>query len=91
MDAKYYEIHIPYYAMIKANTPEDAVRVYTESVADHEGTLLDKLQEVTEATAAQLLGRVYANEEKPVTAAALLVEIRSEPCPNVILVDRELL
>ncbi|UOO16199.1 hypothetical protein [Bacillus velezensis] len=44
---KFFEVSDPYYALIKANTKEDAMKTYIEGVADDEGNLNKEIQEVS--------------------------------------------
>ncbi|QHQ79351.1 hypothetical protein [Bacillus subtilis] len=44
---KFFEVSDPYYALIKANTKEDAIKTYIEGVADDEGNLSKEMQEVS--------------------------------------------
>ncbi|MCX2809575.1 hypothetical protein OQ477_06160 [Bacillus sp. ChL18] len=39
---KFFEVSDPYYALIKANTKEDAMKLYTEEVADDDEENLSK-------------------------------------------------
>lgn len=48
---KFFEVSDPYYALIKANTKEKAMNLYTEEVADDDGELSEEMTEV---------GKVYA-------------------------------
>lgn len=43
---KYFEIHDPYYALVKAETVEKALEIYVEQVADDDGTLREEIKEV---------------------------------------------
>jgi hypothetical protein len=43
---KYFEIHSPYYALVKAETVEKAIEIYVEQVADDDGTLREEIKEV---------------------------------------------
>ncbi|MCY9014366.1 hypothetical protein [Bacillus inaquosorum] len=44
---KFFEVSDPYYALIKANTKEKAMKLYTEEVADDEENLSKEMQEVS--------------------------------------------
>ncbi|WP_108490821.1 hypothetical protein [Bacillus velezensis] len=44
---KFFEVSDPYYALIKANTKEKAMKLYTEGVADDEENLSKEMQEVS--------------------------------------------
>ncbi|MGX4295529.1 hypothetical protein [Bacillus sp. JK62] len=44
---KLFEVSDPYYALIKANTKEKAMKLYTEGVADDEENLSKEMQEVS--------------------------------------------
>lgn len=44
---KFFEVSDPYYALIKANTKEDAIKTYIEGVADDEENLSKEMQEVS--------------------------------------------
>ncbi len=48
---KFFEVSDPYYALIKANTKEKEMNLYTEEVADDDGELSEEMTEV---------GKVYA-------------------------------
>ncbi|WP_080481701.1 hypothetical protein [Bacillus subtilis] len=44
---KFFEVCDPYYALIKGNTKENAMKIYIEGVADDEGNLSKEMQEVS--------------------------------------------
>ncbi|MCP9298353.1 hypothetical protein [Bacillus halotolerans] len=44
---KFFEVSDPYYALIKANTKEKAMKLYIEEVADDEENLSKGMQEVS--------------------------------------------
>lgn len=43
---KFYEIHDPYYALIKAPNQDEAIKVYSQNVAEDDGTLHEEIREV---------------------------------------------
>ncbi|MEK4049875.1 hypothetical protein [Bacillus sp. FSL K6-2839] len=70
---KFYEVHDPYYALIKAHNKEDAIRIYTDNVAD-DGDKLE-ITEVTETYAAVRHSRTYDEDGKPLSVKAVLEDI----------------
>lgn len=58
-EMKFYEVHDPYYALIKAKTKENAMTIYTDVVADdEEGELAENIKEVTGLYAAAKFSRI---------------------------------
>lgn len=43
---RFYEAHEPYYALMKAIDKDEAIKLYTEYIADDNGTLKDEIKEV---------------------------------------------
>lgn len=63
-EMKFYEVHDPYYALIKAKTKENAMTIYTDVVADdEEGELAENIKEVTGLYAAAKFSRIMEDKE----------------------------
>ncbi|AJA41391.1 hypothetical protein AXJ14_gp072 [Geobacillus virus E3] len=70
---KFYEVHYPYYALLKANDKEEARQLYIKDVADDDGSLYEEIKEVDRDYALALYGRFSKDENG-----------KFIPIPNVI-------
>lgn len=83
MDFKYYEVHSPYYALIKARDEDEAYQVYVNTVADDEDDeLMDEIKEVSANYAIAYFSR--RAEELEIHQ---LLEILESDEPEQLLVD----
>lgn len=87
---KYYEIHSPYYALVKAETPEEAIATYVEYVAEDDGTLKDEIKEVDRDYALVSYSRGKTEDNEPVSVSDIIREFQS-PGSSVLLITGELL
>lgn len=87
---KYFEVYEPYYALIKEESKEKAMKVYVEFVASDEGTLKDEMYEVSRTAA----WRKFCNGENEDGSKSLydeLVKQFNDPDNKVLLIDSALL
>ncbi|KDE31580.1 hypothetical protein SFC22_06485 [Bacillus altitudinis] len=75
---KFYEVHDPYYALIKAKTEENAMTIYTDVVADDDGGLSEEITEVTEAYAAIRHSRTVDADERILSIEKVIEDITNE-------------
>lgn len=87
---KFYEVHDPYYALIKAKNEENAMTIYTDTVADDDGGLSEEITEVTETYAAIRYGRVNGEDNKIIPIEEVLKDLTSEE-EMVLAVDGSLI
>ena len=87
---KYFEIYSPYYALLKANTQEEAIAKYAECVADDDGTLHEEIQEVDRdyALVKFASGGVEGGEKMLIKE---MLETFKEATPEVLCIDSALL
>ncbi|PAK34028.1 hypothetical protein [Bacillus safensis] len=72
---KFYEVHDPYYALIKAKNEENAMTIYTDTVADDDGSLSEEITEVTEIYAAIRHSRTVDADERILSIEKVLEDI----------------
>ncbi len=87
---KFFELCDPYYALIKANTKERALKLYTEAVADDTGELSDEMREVGQVYAAIKHGRAPGEDKELVPFDQALEEISNDE-EMVLIIDGGLL
>lgn len=87
---KYFEIHDPYYALIKAKNQVEAIKIYTECVADDDGTLREEIREVDRDYALVSFSRGRTENGKDVAISEILKDFQSEGSA-VLLIDPALL
>jgi len=87
---KYFEIHSPYYALMKAETVEKAIEIYVEQVADNDSTLREEIKEVDRDYALAAFSRGGTEDGKEVPISEILKDFQSEGSA-VLLIDRALL
>lgn len=87
---KFFEIHSPYYALLKAETQEEAVTKYTECVADNDGTLHEEIREVDRdyALVKFASGGVEGGEKMTVKE---MLKVFNENLNDVLCIDSALL
>lgn len=79
MKMKFYEVHDPYYALIKAKTKENAMTIYTDVVADdEEGELAENIKEVTGLYAAAKFSRIPGEDKELIPFEEVLEDLTSE-------------
>lgn len=78
-ETKFYEVHDPYYALIKAKNEENAMTIYTDTVADdEEGELTENIKEVTGLYAAAKYSRILGEDNKIIPLEEVLEDLTSE-------------
>ncbi|WP_226570279.1 hypothetical protein [Bacillus stratosphericus] len=73
---KFYEVHDPYYALIKARNEESAIKIYTDNVADDGDKLA--ISEVTEPYAAVRHSRTVDEDGKSLSVKEVLEDITND-------------
>lgn len=89
-EMKFYEVHDPYYALIKAKTKENAMTIYTDTVADDDGGLSEEITEVTEAYAAIIYSRVNGEDNNVIPVKEVLEHLTNEE-EMVLIIDGSLI
>lgn len=88
---KFYEVHDPYYALIKAKTKENAMTIYTDVVADdEEGELAENIKEVTGLYAAAKFSRILGEDKELIPVEEVLKDLTSEE-EMTLIIDGSLL
>lgn len=87
---KFYEVHYPYYALLKANDKEEAMQLYTECVADDDGLLHEEIKEVERDYALVKFSRGRLEDKKEIPIIEVLSNFRSSE-PMVLLIDGALI
>lgn len=87
---KFYEIHDPYYALIKAPDQEEAIKVYTEYVAEDDGTLHEEIREVDRDYALVSYSRGVTEDREDVPISEVIKSFQNEESA-VLLIGRDVL
>lgn len=87
---KFFEVHYPYYALLKANDKEEAMQLYTECVADDDGTLHEEIEEVERDYALVKFSRGRSEDKKEIPIIEVLSNFQSNE-PMVLLIDGALM
>ncbi|QDS38138.1 hypothetical protein FPS98_15150 [Brevibacillus brevis] len=87
---KFYELHDPYYALIKAPDKNEAIKVYTEHVADDDGTLHEEIREVDRDYALVSFSKGSTEDNEKVPIKEILDDFTKDGSA-VLLISRELL
>jgi len=87
---KFYEAYYPYYALLKANNKEEAMQLYTECVADDDGSLHEEIEEVERDYALAMYSRAKTEDGKEVPISEILNDFQSSEA-IVLLIDPSLL
>ncbi|MCL7873826.1 hypothetical protein [Bacillus altitudinis] len=86
---KFYKVNDPYYALIKANTKENAIKLYIDEVAEDKGDLY--MKEVSAINAALTYGIALGDtDEAEITKLEMIENLESEE-ERVLLMDGGLL
>lgn len=88
-EMKFYEVHDPYYALIKANTKESAIKLYLDEVAADEGDLY--MKEVSAINAAVTYGVLLAETDDAEITKVEMIENLEDEEERVLLMDGGLL
>ncbi|WP_144472742.1 hypothetical protein [Bacillus pumilus] len=90
-EMKFYEVHDPYYALIKARNEESAMKIYTDTVADDEqGELAENIKEVTGLYAAIRYSRTVGEDGKTIPFEEVLQDLTNEE-EMTLLIDGSLI
>jgi hypothetical protein len=87
---KFFEVHYPYYALIKAKSVDEAINLYVEGVADDDGTLKDEIKEVDRDYALVRFSQGKTEDKKEVPIAKILTDFQSDES-KILLIDGALL
>jgi hypothetical protein len=87
---KFYEVSEPYYALLKAENVEAAIKEYTQTVGEDDGTLKDEIKEVHPYNAILNYGRGKSEDGEEVSVKELFDDLIS-PEPMLLLIDGSLL
>lgn len=87
---KYFEINLPYYALMKAENKESAMKKYVEFVADDDGTLNEEIKEVSRDYALLKFSRIYDDNKKLLPISGVIEEFNCQS-NEVIVIDGGLL
>lgn len=90
LSMKFFEVHSPYYALIKAKTKREAIEKYTEVVADDDGTLHEEIREVERDYALVTFSRGDTEDGEEVSISEILKNFQSDDCA-VLLIGRDVL
>lgn|GEM_PF-1012987 len=87
---RFYEVHDPYYALIMARNEEEAIKIYTEIVADDDGTLIDEIEEVSRDYALLRISRAPGEDNELIKYKELLDSLNSNE-PQLFIIDGSLI
>ena len=87
---RFYEIHDPYYALIMARNEEEAMKIYTETVADDDGTLRDEIELVSRDYALLRISRAPGEDKELIEYKELLDSLNSNE-PQLFIIDGSLI
>lgn len=88
---KFFEIHYPYYALLKAESKEEALKLYVEAVCDDDGSLKEELKEVERDYALATYGRFSKTEDGKYIPISHVLEDFKNNEQMVLLIDSTLL
>ncbi|MEK4883460.1 hypothetical protein NST12_16675 [Bacillus sp. FSL W8-1127] len=83
---KYFETYYPYYALVKDENKEDAMKTYVKFVADDDGTLHLEMKEVERDYALAKYSRGLSEDGKEIPISEILDDFQSEES-SVLLID----
>lgn len=86
---KFFKVRDPYYALIKANTKERAIKLYLDEVAADEGDLY--MKEVSAINAAVTYGVLLAETDDAEITKVEMIENLEDEEERVLLMDGGLL
>ncbi|MDR0123106.1 hypothetical protein RFW13_16905 [Bacillus pumilus] len=86
---KFFKVRDPYYALIKANTKENAIKLYLDEVAADEGDLY--MKEVSAINAAVTYGVLLAETDDAEITKVEMIEYLEDEEERVLLMDGGLL
>jgi hypothetical protein len=89
---KFFEIHDPYYALIKAPNEAEAIQEYVKSVADDDelNPLKDEIGEVDRDYAVASYSRAKSEDNEDVPLSEILEDIRNERT-MILIIDGSLI
>lgn len=85
---KYFKFTEPYFALIKAESEENAVKEYVDEVCDLDDEASEPI-EINEEEAATLIGKAVCEDGIPITSEEI-AEIINSDTEEVLLVDGSL-
>lgn len=89
MIMKFYEVHEPYYALVKARDKDEAIKLYTEFVADDDGSLHEETKEVSRDYALVKFGRALGEDKELMPVEKVIEEFNDEQ-NSILLIDGSL-
>lgn len=87
---KFYEINNPYYALVKAENEGEAIKEYTKSVADNDGSLHEEIKEVDREYALAAYSRGLSEDGHTISVNEILEDFRNGETMT-LLVDGSLI
>lgn len=87
---RFFEIHDPYYALIKAGNEEQAIEKYVEVVADDDGTLRENIKEVSRDYALVIFSRATGEDNSFLSVDELLKKFEKD-ISDVLAIDGALI
>lgn len=84
---KFYEVHYPYYALLKAKTPGEAIKLYVSGVCEDDGSLGEEIKEVDRDYALALYARFSKAEDGKHIPISQAIENFQSDEPMVLLID----
>lgn len=87
---KFYEVHYPYYALLKANDKKEAIQLYIKDVADDDGSLYEEIKEVERDYALAIYSRAKTEDGEEVLISEILNDFQSNE-PMILLIDGALI
>jgi hypothetical protein len=87
---KFFEVHYPYYALLKAESKEEALKLYVEAVCDDDGSLSEELKEVERDYALAMYSRAKSEDGKYIPVSLVIEDVQNDEY-KVLLIDGALL
>lgn len=87
---KFYDIHEPYFALIKAKDKESARNIYVEGVAEDDGTVMKELREVDRDYAVVVYSRSLGEDGNTIPVHEIVETIQDDE-EAILLIDGALL
>lgn len=87
---RFYEVHVPYYALIMARDKVGAMKIYTETVADDDGTLIDEIEQVSRDYALLRISRAPGENKELIDYKELIDSLNGND-PHLFIIDGSLI
>lgn len=84
---KFFEVYYPYYVLLKARDKEEAMQLYTERVADDNGSLHEEIEEVERDYALAIYGRFSQSEDGEFIPISEVIKDIKNDKSMVLLID----